>query len=200
MPDLPAVRVLPDHVGELHELIVGDDGQPIAARVSWNEITAGWHGGMEPREGVLQLDQIAPMQGQDYSRVPRVPVSAPQVVAPPGDVPAGWPDGVAAPGTEGWEKAVMAWLFDLLPPDFRAHAVLSEHPLALVWMARLHLRHAYTATVQGYRTSAVQLKSQLPPHAVREVDEVYRQERDRIIRCGRALDAIEAALRPSAPE
>ncbi|GAA4071107.1 hypothetical protein GCM10022248_44430 [Nonomuraea soli] len=59
-------------------------------------------------------------------------------------------------------------------------------------MAHSHLRLVYTEVVRGYQMSAVQLKGELPPHAVREVDETYsRRERERIIRCGLAVDAIE---------
>ncbi|MFI6484311.1 hypothetical protein ACIBH1_40770 [Nonomuraea sp. NPDC050663] len=49
--------------------------------------------------------------------------------------------------------------------------------------------------MRGYRTSAVALKGELPPHAIREVDETYRRERERVIRCGLAVDALERAWR-----
>lgn len=191
MGDLPSIRILPDQIGRLHEFRVDGNDTATEARVSWVELTHYRRGTSAEREKWLPVDQLQPLDGEDYSGVPRTPV-APEVVEV--ETPANWPDGVPAPGADGWERAAVSWLFEQVPSDFRAHAVLSEHPSALVWMARLHLRQVYTAVVRGYRSAAVELKRELPPHAVREVDEVYRLERERVIRCGKGVDAVGKAL------
>ena len=46
-------------------------------------------------------------------------------------VPPGWPPGVLPPQAPEWERSAVAWLFDLCPPDYRAHEVLRRHPVVL---------------------------------------------------------------------
>ena len=43
-------------------------------------------------------------------------------------VPPGWPEQVRPPGAPDWERTAVAWLFDLVPPDYRAHEVLRRYP------------------------------------------------------------------------
>ena len=45
-----------------------------------------------------------------------------------GTVPPGWPVEVRPPGAPDWERTAVAWLFDLVPPDYRAHEVLRRYP------------------------------------------------------------------------
>ena len=55
-------------------------------------------------------------------------------------IPPGWPTGVHPPGSEDFEATAIAWLLDVVPPDFRLHGVLRRHPVALAVMARHHGR------------------------------------------------------------
>ena len=50
-------------------------------------------------------------------------------------LPPGWPEQVRPPLSPEWERSAVAWLFDLCPPDYRAHDVLRRYPVVL---ARLH--------------------------------------------------------------
>ena len=62
-------------------------------------------------------------------------------------LPHGWPDDVRPPGSEEFEESAIAWLLDVLPPDYRRHPVLRRHPSALASVAR----HYSTACVEGAR-------------------------------------------------
>jgi len=39
-------------------------------------------------------------------------------------IPPGWPTGVHPPGSEDFEATAIAWLLDVVPPDFRLHGVV----------------------------------------------------------------------------
>ena len=57
-------------------------------------------------------------------------------------IPPGWPTGVHPPGSQDFEATAIAWLLDVVPPDFRLHGVLRRHPVALAVMASItHLKH-----------------------------------------------------------
>lgn len=197
----PKIRILPDQergregtIGLVLEFEVDASDTALRARAEWTELASYRHSRTAKKVEWLPVDQLEPIDGEVYSTVPRtLAASKPEPEAAPADAPEGWPDGVPAPSMPGWEKAAVSWLFDQLPADYRAHDVLREHPTVLAKMAREHLREAYKAIVKGYRSSSVELKGQLQPHALREVDEVYRLERERIIRNGQAIDAIEHA-------
>src|SRR3712207_8593651 len=51
-------------------------------------------------------------------------------------LPPGWPAAVRPPGAPDWEHTAVAWLFDLVPPDYRAHEVLRRYPVLLARFAR----------------------------------------------------------------
>jgi hypothetical protein len=55
-------------------------------------------------------------------------------------LPHGWPDDVRPPGSEEFEESAVAWLLDVLPPDYRRHLVLRRHPAALASVVRYSLR------------------------------------------------------------
>lgn len=201
MGKLPKIRILPDQttgrddeLGQVLEFEVDASDTAIRARVKWTELASFRHSRTRDRVEWLPVDQLEPIPGEVYTGVTRTLAGNAAPVETDDDAPEDWPAGVPTPSTPGWEKAAVNWLFEQLPPGYRSHEVLRENPAVLVQMARTHLRLVYTEVVRGYRTSAVQLKGELPPHAVREVDEVYRLERERIIRCGKAVDAVEKAL------
>ncbi len=53
-------------------------------------------------------------------------------------IPPGWPTGVHPPGSDDFEATAIAWLLEVVPPDYRLHGVLRRYPLALAAMARHH--------------------------------------------------------------
>lgn len=110
-------------------------------------------------------------------------------------VPPGWPSSVQPPGSEGFERAAVAWLLDVVPPDYRLYGVLRRYPLALATMAAHHARACVEGARQGYRTARTQLAEALPAHALDTVLAAYRTEGRRLVETVQAVDLIEAALR-----
>jgi hypothetical protein len=110
-------------------------------------------------------------------------------------VPSGWPEGVHPPGSEGFQETATAWLLDIVPPDYRQHAVLRRYPVALASMARHHSRACVEGARQGYRTARAELADCVPPHAVDEVLATYRKEGFKLAATAHAVDLVERALR-----
>jgi hypothetical protein len=110
-------------------------------------------------------------------------------------VPPGWPAGVHPPGSDGFETTAVAWLLDVVPPDYRLYGVLRRHPVALATMARHHLAAAVQGARQGYRMARTELTQALPPHAVDAVLTAYRREGRRLVATSRSAEMLERALR-----
>src|SRR5215831_14024544 len=91
-------------------------------------------------------------------------------------LPPGWPAGVHPPGSEGFERTAVAWLLDVVPPDYRLYGVLRRHPVALAAMARHHVAASVEGARQGYRTARTELGSALPPHGLDAVLSAYQIE------------------------
>ena len=114
-------------------------------------------------------------------------------------LPPGWPAGVHPPASEGFEPSAVAWLLDVVPPDYRLYGVLRRHPVALATMARHHLAAAVQGAREGYRMARTELKDELPPHAVDAVLAAYRREGSRLVAASRAVEVVEQALRGDVP-
>ena len=69
-------------------------------------------------------------------------------------LPPGWPEEVRPPGAPDWEQTAVAWLFDLVPPDYRAHDVLRQYPVLLARFASDHVGAGLEAARAGWRTGA----------------------------------------------
>src|SRR5215813_10192386 len=110
-------------------------------------------------------------------------------------LPPGWPTGVHPPGSEGFERTAVAWLLDVVPPDYRLHGVLQRHPIALATLARRHLAACVEGARQGYRTARNELGDVLPVSGVDAVLAAYRSEGHRLVTAARAADLVERALR-----
>src|SRR3954453_4215136 len=78
-------------------------------------------------------------------------------------VPPGWPGQVRPPGAPDWEQSAGAWLFDLVPPDYRAHAVLRRYPVLLARFAGDHVAAGLEAARAGWRTGRGALAPPRPP-------------------------------------
>ena len=81
-------------------------------------------------------------------------------------MPPGWPERVRPPGAPDWEQTAVAWLFDLVPPDYRAHEVLRRYPVLLARFAGDHVAAGLEAARKGWRTVRVELADQLPADAI----------------------------------
>jgi hypothetical protein len=110
-------------------------------------------------------------------------------------LPPGWPTGVHPPSSEGFERTAVAWLLDVVPPDYRLHGVLQRHPIALATLARRHLAACVEGARQGYRTARTELGGVLPVSGVDAVLAAYRSEGHRLVTAARATDLVERALR-----
>lgn len=109
-------------------------------------------------------------------------------------VPPGWPTGVHPPGSEEFERTAVAWLLDVVPPDYRLYGVLRRHPVALAVMARYHLSACVEGARQGYRTARTELGGTLPPHGLEAVLAAYRSEGKRLVATAHAVDLVCRAL------
>ena len=112
--------------------------------------------------------------------------------------PPEWPAGVHPPGSKDFEPTAVAWLLDVVPPDYRLYGVLRRYPVALAAMARYHARACVEGARQGYRTARTELAAALPPHAVDSVLAAYRKEGARLAATARAVALVERALRGEA--
>ena len=110
-------------------------------------------------------------------------------------VPPGWPSGVHPPGTERFEDTAVAWLFELVPPEYRRYGVLRRYPVVLCRMARHHVNAAVEAARQGFRTARTELAEVVPPHGVESVLEIYRREGTRLVAIAEAIELVDAGLR-----
>lgn len=110
-------------------------------------------------------------------------------------LPPGWPAGVHPPGSEGFEETAVAWLLDVIPPDYRVHGVLRRHPLALAVLARHHLAACVQGARQGYRSARTELGDVLPPQGIDAVLAAYRAEGSRLVATARAVDLVGRGLR-----
>ncbi|MFY9776079.1 MAG: hypothetical protein WAK28_16080 [Trebonia sp.] len=110
-------------------------------------------------------------------------------------LPPGWPTGVHPPGSDDFETTAVAWLLEIVPPDYRLHGVLRRHPVALAAMARHHTSACVEGARAGYRTVRTELAEELPPHAVDAVLTAYRTEGRRLAATARAVALVERAMR-----
>ena len=109
-------------------------------------------------------------------------------------LPQGWPDEVRPPGSEDFEYSAVAWLLDVLPPDYRRHPVLRRHSAALASVARYYSRACVEGAREGYRTARVELGVALPPHAVDGVLAAYKMEGFKLAATARAVELVERAI------
>ena len=78
-------------------------------------------------------------------------------------LPPGWPGEVQPPGTAGWERSAMAWLFDQCPPDYRGYDVLRRHPVVLARFAATALDAAVDAADSGLHSVRSELRGRVEP-------------------------------------
>jgi hypothetical protein len=112
-------------------------------------------------------------------------------------VPPGWPEEVHPPGTDGFERTAVGWLFDHSPPDFRAYQVLRRYPVLLARLTGEQLTASVEACRVGYRTARADLTrgGLVPVEAVEAVITAYEREGRRLAAASRAADLVGRALR-----
>jgi len=112
-----------------------------------------------------------------------------------GELPPGWPAPVAHPDAPDWERSAVSWLFDLVPPEYRAYDVLRNHPILLARFAADHLAAGLEAARAGWRTLRADLKDDLPPEALEAAMSAYEREGMRLAAAARAVKVVDDALR-----
>jgi hypothetical protein len=110
-------------------------------------------------------------------------------------VPPGWPREVRPPGTPGWERSATAWLFDLCPPDYRAHEVMQRHPVVLARAAAHHVSAGVQAAREGLATARQELGDVVDATTVEAAVAAYEREGARLLATSRSLALVEEALR-----
>ena len=110
-------------------------------------------------------------------------------------LPHDWPADVRPPGSEDFEASAVAWLLDVLPPDYRRHPVLRRYPAALASMARHHAHACVEGARRSYRTARAELGVTLPPHAVDGVLAAYKKEGFALAATARSVELVERAIR-----
>lgn len=110
-------------------------------------------------------------------------------------VPPGWPEQVRPPGSPEWERSASGWLFDLCPPDYRAHDVLRHHPVVLARFAARHVTSAAEAARQGLAAARAELRDVADPATVAAAVAAWEREGARLVGTQRAVGLVEEALR-----
>jgi hypothetical protein len=111
------------------------------------------------------------------------------------ELPPNWPQRVRPPGSPDWEQTAVAWLYDQVPPEYRAYDVLRRYPVLLARMAGEHVDAALEAARAGWRTLRADVRDELPPEAVEAAMLAYEREGRRLLEVGRAVAVVAAALR-----
>ncbi|MFI0407798.1 hypothetical protein [Actinomadura sp. 3N508] len=110
-------------------------------------------------------------------------------------VPPGWPSQVHPPGSDRFEDTALAWLLELVPPEYRRYGVLRRYPIALARMARHHVGASVEAAREGFRSARVDLGEIVPPHGIESVLDTYRREGARLVALLQGIELVETALR-----
>jgi hypothetical protein len=109
-------------------------------------------------------------------------------------VPPGWPDHVPPPEHPGWHHRAAAWLIDLCPADYRAHAVLARHEQVLARLAARHVEASLEGVARATATLRADLAGVVPASAVEEAIEALELERARLLRAQQGIALVEQAL------
>ena len=111
-----------------------------------------------------------------------------------GPLPPGWPEQVRPPTAPEWERSAVGWLFDLCPPDYRAHDVLRRYPLILARLAREHCLAGVEAARKGLATVRSDLAAAVPPEAIEATIGAYEREGARLAAAAASVVLVQDAL------
>lgn len=114
----------------------------------------------------------------------------PTYVAPPG-----WPAQVRPPDAPDWERTAVNWLFDICPPEFRAHRALRRHVVVLARFAVLHVEASQDACRRGLSEARGALREVADLETVEAAVEAFQAEGARLLGVRRAAGLVEEALR-----
>ena len=110
-------------------------------------------------------------------------------------VPAGWPDAVDPPGTEGWEPSATAFLLDCCPADYRGYAVLRRHPVVLARFAAEFVESQVRTCREGLGEARASLGEVVAPEVVEAATQAWLEQGAALRRRRREVALVEEALR-----
>ena len=111
-------------------------------------------------------------------------------VAPPG-----WPSAVRPPDAPDWERTAVNWLFDICPPEYRAHAALRRHVVVLARFAVLNVEAQQVAVRQGLSEARADLRDVADLDVVEAAVQAFQAEEARLLGLRRGVGLVEEALR-----
>jgi hypothetical protein len=111
-----------------------------------------------------------------------------------GAVPPHWPAAVRPPEAPEWEASAVAWLFDLVPGEYRAYEVLRRHPVLLSRFAVGHVQASLEAARAGWRSLRRDLGATLTPEALEAAMSAYEREGLRLAELARQVAVVDQAL------
>jgi len=114
----------------------------------------------------------------------------PTYVAPPG-----WPREVRPPDAPDWERTAINWLFDISPPEYRAHVVLRRHVVVLARFAVLQVEAQQAACRRGLSEARAELRDVADLDTVEAAVQTWQAEEARLLALRRAVGLVEEALR-----
>ncbi|WP_185994832.1 hypothetical protein [Nocardioides campestrisoli] len=114
----------------------------------------------------------------------------PTYVAPPG-----WPREVRPPDAPDWERTAINWLFDISPPEYRAHMVLRRHVVVLARFAVLQVEAQQAACRRGLSEARAELRDVADLDTVEAAVQTWQAEEARLLALRRAVGLVEEALR-----
>ncbi|MGI8646490.1 MAG: hypothetical protein ACR2JD_09260 [Nocardioides sp.] len=110
-------------------------------------------------------------------------------------VPPGWPGAVRPPDAPDWERTAVNWLFDICPPDYRAHQALRRHVVVLARFAVLHVEASQAACRRGLSGARADLRDVVGLDVVEAAVQAWQSEDARLGRGRREVGLVEEALR-----
>ncbi len=111
-----------------------------------------------------------------------------------GAVPTGWPRDLEAPESPRFAEAVVPWLLDRCPPEYRSHDVLRRHPRALSRLAVHHSQATLDGARAAYANARRELADALPPESLVEVLAALESEGARIASTLREVQLVDEAV------
>ena len=109
--------------------------------------------------------------------------------------PAGWPREVRPPDAPDWERTAVNWLFDICPPEYRAHPALRRHVVVLARFAVLHVEASQAACRRGLSEARAELRDVATLDVVQAAVLAWQSEDARLLKVRREVGLVEEALR-----
>ena len=88
----------------------------------------------------------------------------------------------------------MSWLLDQCPSEYRAHRVLTAHPVALAWLAAQHVLAQGRANTQARASARAELGDTLAAHELEALLTALEYEHARLLAVHREVGLVRDAL------